>query len=173
MMPRDDQAKSTTLADFPVGRLDLYLTDIGEPLDNELRAVICEAVLGAETNIVDDHFKIENVRPMEVTAESRSFELYWESYVAYAVRNESYWKQEIGEPDFENHLRRRFDSAFLQYVSATTFADDDEYLGPLQHWTLSTLNHCLDVVSTEPPRVRPLDVSDVVRLPSAINFSKG
>ncbi|WP_221227158.1 hypothetical protein, partial [Novosphingobium sediminicola] len=60
-------------------------------------------------------------------------------------------------PSNRQHLRgkmleRRSNSAFFRYVSATTFADD-EYPGPLEHWSLTTLNHCVDVVSVGPPRV--------------------
>jgi hypothetical protein len=158
--------------DFPTGRRNLYLTEIGEPFDNQLRVVICEAVLGDPATIDEKDFKIENVRPMEVTDQSRFFELYWANYVAYAIRNESYWRPEEGEADFEGHLYQRLDSAFLRYVFATTFADND-YPGPLQNWALDTLNHCLDVVTTEGPEIRLLDPAEAGRRPTSINFAKG
>ncbi|MES1970812.1 MAG: hypothetical protein V4472_00015 [Pseudomonadota bacterium] len=157
---------------FPSGRLDLYLTEIGEPLDNELRVVVRQASLGQSTTIDDPPFTIENVRPIEVTGKSAAWELYWANYVAYVVRNESYWSREKGEPDFAGHLSRRFNSAFFRYVSSTTFADDD-YPGPLQHWALTTLNHCLDVISTEPPQIRSLDPPEAGRGPTSPNFAKG
>lgn len=119
--------------DFPKGRLDLYLTDISEPQDNQLRIVVRQASLGLLTNIADPGLTIESVRPMEVTDQSPIWELYWESYVAYVVRDESYWAREEGEPDFDSHFSRRYNSAFFRYVSATTFATND-YPGPLQHW---------------------------------------
>lgn len=157
--------------DFPVGRLDLYLTDISEPVDNQLRVVVWQASLGEETAIDDGGFKVDDIRPIEVTEASPAWELYWANYVSYVVRNESFWIAEDGEPKFGGHLRRRYDSAFFRYISATTFADDD-YPGPLQHWALATLNHCLDVISTEPPEIRLISAKDAGRLPTSINFAK-
>lgn len=159
-------------ASFPSGRLDLYLTELGEPLDNQLRVVVWQASLGERTMIDDPDFHIDNVRPIEVNEQSPVWELFWSHYVAYVVRNESYWDREAGEPDFSGHLSRRFDSAFSRYVSETTFATDD-YPGPLQHWALTTLNHCLDVISTEPPEVRALDPANAGRGPTSLNHQKG
>lgn len=157
---------------FPSGRLDLYLTEIGEPLDNQLRVVVRQASLGKSTIVDEPFFKIENVRSIEVMGQSTAWELYWANYVAYVVRDESYWASEDGEPDFTGHLSRRYNSAFFRYVTSTTFADDD-FPGPLQHWALTTLNHCLDVISTEPPEIRSLNPAEAGRGPTAPNFVKG
>jgi hypothetical protein len=138
---------------FPKGRLNLYLTDIGEPLDGELRIVVVEGLLGDSSTITLAGVDLGEGCPIEVTGESRHFELRWNDYVAYVVRNESFCAAEPWEPPMVNHLERRFDSAFLKFVSTTTFADDD-YPGPLQHWALTTLNHCVDVVSVQPPQVQ-------------------
>lgn len=138
--------------EFPDGLLNLYLTDIGEPSENQLRIIVAEGLLGEPTKIDIDGVDLGEGRPILVTDESRSFELRWDNYVAYAVRNESFCKGEDDELPRGKMLERRFDTAFFQYVSATTFADD-EYPGPLEHWSLTTLNHCVDVVSVGPPRV--------------------
>ncbi len=113
---------------------------------------MAEGLLGEPTKIDIDGVDLGEGRPILVSDESRSFELRWDNYVAYAVRNESFWKGEDDELPRGKMLERRFDTAFFQYVSATTFADD-EYPGPLEHWSLTTLNHCVDVVSVGPPRV--------------------
>lgn len=138
--------------EFPDGLLNLYLTDIGEPSENQLRIVVVEGLLGEPTKIDIDGVDLGEGRSILVTDESRSFELRWDNYVAYAVRNESFCKGEDDELPRGKMLERRFDTAFFQYVSTTTFADD-EYPGPLEHWSLTTLNHCVDVVSVGPPRV--------------------
>ncbi|MES2450871.1 MAG: hypothetical protein V4610_09910 [Pseudomonadota bacterium] len=145
--------------DFPEGHLNLYLTEIGEPSENRLRIVVAEGILGQPSPIKFDDVDLGEGRPIEISSESRHFELSWDDYVAYAVRNESFWKAESQEPQMISQLHRRFDSAFLEFVSATTFADDD-YPGPLQHWALSTLNHCVDVVSVQPPRVQQVVAKD-------------
>jgi hypothetical protein len=138
--------------EFPQGLINLYLTAIGEPAENQLRIVVAEGLLGDPTRIDFDGIDLGVGRPIILTDESRSYELRWDNYVAYAVRNESYWKEEDGELPRGSMLERRFNSAFLRYVSETTFADDD-YPGPLEHWSLTTLNHCVDVVCVGSPRV--------------------
>lgn len=138
--------------DFPKGPLNLYVTHLSEPSENELRIVVAEGILGETTAIQFAGLDLGEGRPIEISAESRSFELKWDSYVAYSVRNESYWKEEEGEPPLGDHLERRYGSAFQRYVSETTFADD-EYPSPLEHWSLTTLNHIVDVISVGPPRV--------------------
>lgn len=143
--------------DFPEGHTNLYLTEIGEPSENTLRIVVAEGVLGKPSPIELAGVDVGEGRPIEITGESRHFELSWNDYVAYVVRNESFWKAEPEEHRIVNQLERRFDSAFLEFVFTTTFADDD-YPGPLQHWALSTLNHCVDVVSVQPPRVQRVQV---------------
>lgn len=140
--------------EFPDGLLDLYVTEIGEPSENQLRIVVAEGLLGEPTQIDIDGIDLGEGRPILVTDRSRSFELRWDNYVAYAVRNESFWKAEDDELPRRKMLERRFDTAFFTYVSATTFADD-EYPGPLEHWSLTSLNHSVDVVSVGPPRVIP------------------
>ena len=140
--------------DFPEGHINLYLTEIGEP-ENRLRIVVAEGILGDPSLIDIDGVDLGEGRPIEITSESRHFEISWDDYVAYVVRNESFWQAEPEEPRMVHQLERRFDSAFLKFVSITTFANDD-YPGPLQHWALSTLNHCVDVVSVQPPHVQRL-----------------
>lgn len=139
--------------DFPEGLMNLYLTEIGEPSDNRLRILVSEGIVGQPSPIKFGDVDLGEGRPIEMTVESRHFELSWDYYVAYAVRNESFCTAEPQESQMINQLHRRFDSAFLEFVSATTFANGD-YPGPLQHWALSTLNHCVDVVSVQPPRVQ-------------------
>jgi hypothetical protein len=143
--------------DFPEGRLNLYLTEMGEPIEGGIRLVVTEAGLGAPEKFQIGGVDLGEGRPIVVTDASRSFEITWDDYVAYAVRDESYWMAEANEV-FLSHFQRRFDSAFLHYVSTTTFANDS-YPGPLQHWGLTTLDHCVDVASVGNPRVRLIEVA--------------
>ena len=138
--------------EFPKGSINLYVTQLGEPSENELRIVVTEGLLGSPAPIEFAGHDLGEGRPIGITNASRSIEIKWDSYVAYAVRDESYWKAEEGEPSLADHLDRRYGSAFQRYVSETTFADD-EYPGPLEHWCLTTLNHIVDVISVGPPMV--------------------
>ncbi|MDB5707614.1 MAG: hypothetical protein JWN66_4730 [Sphingomonas bacterium] len=148
--------------EFPGGPLNLFMTEIGEPEENTLRVVVTEGELGDLTSVDMAGTEISGARPIEMGPDSRKFEFYWDSYIAYVVRNESYWKKETGEAEFSSHFYSRTTSAFLDYVAATTFASED-YPGPMTHWALDTLNHCLAVVGIEAPRLRQLHGTGVAQ----------
>lgn len=135
--------------DFQHPRLPggLFLTEIGEPWANGLRLVVAEGIDG-----VPEMTALGVATPVEVTPMSRRWELQWDATVVYAVRNESYFVPEPGDPSPRDALIVRRSSAILDYVRATTFATDD-YPGPLSNWSLYTQHHCIDVVATDAPRV--------------------
>lgn len=148
--------------DFPSGCLNLLLTEIGEPEENSLRIVVVEGIAGAPSSLAIGASRIDDVRPIKIRPESRAYEFLWTSYVAYVVRDESYWQAEPDEPPFTGHFHQRSNSSFLDYVAATTFADDS-YPGPLTHWGLDTLSHCVAVASVAPPVIRLMGPEEVVR----------
>jgi hypothetical protein len=136
--------------DFPKGRISLFLTEIGEPSNNDLRLVVAEGIAGPLENT--QFGEARRIAPDET---SRVFELIWCRYVAYSVRNESFTSLKEGEEPPEDMLTTRTNSAYLDYVKAATFASDD-YPGPLTHWSLYTEWHCIDVVSDKPPEIRQI-----------------
>ena len=142
--------------DFPSGPLDLFLIDISEPRDNDLRIVIVVADDPSPFETVDLAGMSIEAREIRPNRESPVLELYWSDYVAYAMRNECFATLASGEEPAPDRLSTRAASPFLDYVAASTFAMND-YPGPLTHWALVTQNHCLDVVSTTPPEVRRLE----------------
>ena len=94
-----------------------------------------------------------------MTPESRRFELSWDTYVAYSVRNECY----TGTDDYEVYEGRLLvvfrKSRYLDFIGQATFAND---LHPavLQHWGVFCLNHTIDVVSVGAPQILPLSEID-------------
>ena len=75
-----------------------------------------------------------------------AYEVVFNSYVAYSVRNESYTFQDKSE-EFTGHLFRLYSkSRFLDYVRVATFATD-EYPGKLNHYEMVCENHIVDVAS--------------------------
>jgi len=94
-------------------------------------------------------------RAIESDATCRAFELVWQSYVSYSVRNESFCtldKEEV----WEGRLFCLYSkSHFLDYVARATFARAD-YPGPFRHCGINCLNHIVDVVSTVEPQVREI-----------------
>jgi hypothetical protein len=126
---------------------DLYLDTLSEPRDNVLKAVVLEA--RSATIASPAHLPITNISPIEHTQGCRVFEITWDSYIAYSVRNESY--AQSGSDAFEGHLFRLCSkSHFLDYVASATIATSD-YPGPFRHWSISCLNHVVDVVSQVEP----------------------
>lgn len=135
----------------------LLLVDIGEAGTNDLRLNVLEARPGP------DLFETEVglATPIRPDENSRGYELTWYGYVAYSVRNESYFRAEAEEPEAKlDRLVVRKRSAYMDYLAAATIATND-YPGELTHWSLYTEWHCIDVVSVEPPELRELSKSEI------------
>lgn len=131
----------------------LFLREISEPKENSLRLLLEEAfVLPEEVTIAVGGTEITGGHLIKSTTGSRLFEIVWDFYVAYSVRNESYVNRGQSEI-FSGRLARFYSkSHFLDYVSRATFACTD-HPGPLQHIGFVSECHIVDVASTQPPRV--------------------
>jgi hypothetical protein len=136
----------------------LYLNELTEPSDNELRIVFAEAMTGELADpqtMADDPVlqkMLSGARAIVQTTESKVFELSWPTYVAYSVRNESFVSSDKYE-EFEGRLLVKYSkSRYLDFVAAATFASSD-HPGPLQHWGLCCLNHIVDVVAVGAPSI--------------------
>jgi hypothetical protein len=134
----------------------LFVREITEPRENSLRLMIEEAfVLPEEVTVAVGGTEITGGHPIRCVEGSRLFEIVWDFYVAYSVRNESYVTRDESE-EFSGRFARIYSkSHFLDYVSRAAFACS-EHPGPLQHVGLVSECHIIDVVSTEPPRVRQI-----------------
>jgi hypothetical protein len=134
----------------------LFLREITEPRENSLRLMIEEAfVLPEEVTVAVGGTELTGGHPIRPVEGSRLFEIIWDFYVAYSVRNESYVSRDESE-EFTGRFARVYSkSHFLDYVSRATFASN-EHPRPLLHIGLVSECHVIDVVSTEPPRVRQI-----------------
>lgn len=75
------------------------------------------------------------------------------SYIGYAVRNESFTVWDDYE-QFEGKIFRVYQrSRYLDFISKSTIATAD-YPGPFLHYGIAGLNHIVDIVSTEAPVVK-------------------
>jgi hypothetical protein len=133
----------------------LFLREITEPGENSLRLIIEEAFVLPEKVTVAVGAEIGDCHPIGSIEGSRLFEIIWDFYVAYSVRNESYVIGDKSETFSGRFARIYSKSHFLDYVSRATFACN-EHPGPLQHIGLVSECHVVDVVSTAPPRVKQL-----------------
>jgi hypothetical protein len=131
----------------------LYLTEIGEPKDNVLRLVIEEArASGEPEDMKIGDVTLPGARSIVSDEYCYAYEVLFGNYVAYSVRNESY----VGQDESEEYTGRLFcvysKSRFLDYVRLATFASDD-YPGKLNHHGINCLNHIVDIISVEEPRI--------------------
>ena len=131
----------------------LYLIEICEPEDNVLRLTLAEAkVSGLRENIIVGSLEIEDAGHIVVADDSSIYEIIFDQYLAYSVRNESYTQLDK-EEEFEGHLACIYTkSKFLDYVRVSTFACDD-YPGPYKHYGFNCLNHIVDIASMSSPKM--------------------
>jgi hypothetical protein len=138
----------------------LYLQELTEPRDNSLRAVVQEAVENP-TGRIHAHELSElkelftEVSPIESTANCRTFELTWTSYVAYLVTEELVGS--CGNYDDESFSGRLFrtykKSHFLDHLRP----DTGRHTGEINHYKVICLNHLIDVAAYEEPQIKLID----------------
>jgi len=133
---------------------NLFLTGISEPETNSLRIVLSEGRV-SETEETWDvaGVAIPGIRSIDITAQSRRFEIFWSCYISYAVRDESYCSWDKEEEWVGTSFRIYSKSKFLDFVGNGTFASA-EYPGPFKHYEIVCLDHIIDVASEEPPIIR-------------------
>lgn len=132
----------------------IYLGKIEEPKDNTLRLIIEEAVTNSEEQSIEIGTReISGVHAIQVTENSRVFEVRFEDYIGYSVLSESFAIPDDDEK-FKGRLFCIYDkSNYLEYIKKASFACDD-HPGPFQHYGFNCLNHIVDVVSVDEPIVK-------------------
>jgi len=135
----------------------LFLREITEPEENALKLLIEEGVASTEATPIDFAGVSMGEGYRVTTGEhTRLFEILWDSYITYAVSNESYAAHSDSEKFELGNLARVYsESNFLNYIRPATIACD-KYPGPSQHIELICECHIIDVVSTTVPTVRML-----------------
>jgi hypothetical protein len=81
----------------------------------------------------------------------------FEAYIGYSVLNESITNLDDYE-EFEGKAFRIYSkSRYLDYINVSTFASND-YPGPYKHYGIACLNHIIDIISTEEPIIKEIEV---------------
>jgi hypothetical protein len=139
----------------------LFVRELREIGELTLGLTVTEAKTQARTPVPKNGFPKEalflyaGARPIEEDATCRVFELLFERnhLISYTVLNESYGKYPEAPEIFTGNLFRVFSwSYLLEFTKRTTYAGD-EHPGPLQHYQVVAMNHVVDIVATEPPRI--------------------
>jgi hypothetical protein len=131
----------------------LFLAQIEETGRNSLKLVVAEGLpVGEPETLTTGGVTFPNCTRIELTDQSRIFELIWMYYIGYAVLNESF----ASVNDDEQYKGRRFrvysKSRFLDYMSRATFACD-EHPGPTRHYCVACEDHIVEVLAVDPPVV--------------------
>jgi hypothetical protein len=135
----------------------LYLREVGEPRDNQLRVVVEEAGTGPfpESRTVAG-VAFTELHAIESNENSRLFEIIWEHYIAYNIMNESYARVDDYDVAQSGKLMKIYSrSHFLDYLALASIASED-YPGPFRHYCLICLNHVIDVACSTPPTINLL-----------------
>ena len=136
----------------------LYLTEIGEPEDNVLRLVIEQASVGEqEHDLTVGTSVISGLRDIVSDEKCFVYEVIFETYIAYSVINESFTQVDDSEIYTGNLFRIYSKSHFLDYVKVATFASED-YPGVFSHYEIVALNHIVEIVSVDSPKINLLRV---------------
>ena len=81
--------------------------------------------------------------------EHRRWRLVFETYISYAVINESYDNGDRGTRDDHNCVCTATDSDWLDYVKKSTFAF--QIINGIRHYQIRCLDHIINVAADEPP----------------------
>ena len=143
-----------------------FLISLSDGSQEELRLVIAGAEVGElGTNIpdfsdTDEATKkslqeiLAKTRPIEIN-ERRQYEIYFQDYILYQVRNESYCSFDHDEIRRGRYLITFEKSKLLSYLSSVTFvgqlSDSSFYPGKWTHYGIYTQRHVIDVISHIPP----------------------
>ncbi|SCW57525.1 hypothetical protein [Asticcacaulis taihuensis] len=129
----------------------LFLNGISEPGSNVLSISLSSGCLSDDT-IVDPNINAP-CRAVEVTDKSQHFEVSFETYVFYAIINESHG---LIEPDaiFTGKKIRKYErSNLLEAVEKISCPYDIFGERPLKHFEILTENHLVNVVSYDDPQI--------------------
>ena len=113
--------------------------------------MIKEAKAGGEIEEIGNA-TVSNYCPIVSDESCYAYEIVFDQYVAYSIRNECFVSQDDSEEFIGRLICLYSKSHFLDYVRAATFASD-EYPGHLRHYGINCLNHIIDVVSVDEPKI--------------------
>ncbi len=128
----------------------LYLDKISEENELELRIYVNEAV--SDSSQCETVEGIEGCFPIITNETCARYELVFENYVGYSVRNESYTSMDSKEKFKGNLFRLYTNSRFLDYIRSSSIAPD-VLATRLKHYEIVCLSHVIDVATEHIPAI--------------------
>ena len=139
-----------------------FLAELKERMDNALHIAILSAAVDEDTDICDSCGNpdvdqiLARCKPI-VPDTSQRFDIIFEDYIIYQVRNESFSSFDEAEERTGRYLVQFQKSHFLDYLSVATDAcqleDGSFYPAPWKHYGIYTQNHVVDIIAQEEPKV--------------------
>lgn len=136
------------------GFKSIFLLDIKEPRDNQILISIQETTVSNEEEYVSIGTKsIGPVKRIIVNEKCKKFSLFFNSYAAYTVVNESFPLWHNYEEWTGKILRIYTKSNYLDYIRKDTAAEEfyDYHEEKLKHFSINCENHVIHVASMEEP----------------------
>lgn len=137
-----------------------FLVKLEEGEENRLRIVISLSTCGDVGENIPNNEKnvikriLKKARPIYPNNEN-TYEIYFDNYVMYQVRNESFVAFDKDEIRCGKRLIVFEKSKLLDYVKKVIWADEN-YFGGHTHYGIYTENQIIDVISQIEPKVKKL-----------------
>ena len=137
-----------------------FLVKLEEWEENRLRIVISLSTCGDVGENIPNNEKnvikriLKKARPIYPNNE-KTYEIYFDNYVMYQVRNESFVAFDKDEIRCGKRLIVFEKSKLLDYVKKVIWADEN-YFGGHTHYGIYTENQIIDVISQIEPKVKKL-----------------
>jgi hypothetical protein len=134
----------------------LFLLDIKEPRDNQLSIRVQESTLSDQEEFVPVGDKsIGPVRKIIANDKCRKYKLFFRSYAAYIIINESFPLWHDYEEWSGKLLRIYTKSNYLNYIRKDTTAEEfyDYHNKELKHYSINCENHVIHIACMEEPLV--------------------
>ena len=141
----------------------LFLTELNANQDNELRISFSpgkEADGTVNHKVVEVYEKLLESCVAIVPDEDCLYEIMFDDYIIYQIRNESFSSYDPDEIKHGHNLIKFEKSKLLDYLRVSTDAQQlgsgEYYPGKWEHYGIYTQNHIIDVISLCHPKVRIL-----------------
>ena len=141
-------------------RLAPFLLSLSDDQDLTLRVVIAfpkDGEAGTDPRSLNEKVKELLDKYVPVGADmDQVYEIVFENYILYQMRNESYTSWDEYEVRKGRYLIVFERSRLLDYYEDAIFDFDSEETRKTQrkHYGIYTENHILDIISNEPPKIR-------------------
>ena len=137
----------------------LFLLNIEEPRDNQILLIIQETTVSDNEEYIPIGGKsLGPVKRIIVDEQCTKYSLFFNSYAAYIVVNESFALWDESEEWSGKLLRIYSKSNFLEYIRKDTHAEEfyNYHNQELKHFSINCGNHVVHIATMENPVIKKI-----------------